>query len=298
MMVKHLAELVDMAKGKGKRLVVAAAEDHVVLKAVSEAKKAEIADPVLVGNREKMEKEAEVIGLDLKDYEIVEAENELEAAKKAVEMVSKGQGDFLMKGKIKTGDLMRTVLAEEYGLRTGKVMAMVSVFEIPNFDRLLIISDAGMLIAPTLEQKVHIIEHSVNVAKVLGIELPKVAVVGAVEVVNPKMTATLDAAILSKMNQRGQIKGCIVDGPFALDNVVSEEAAKHKGIESPVAGKADIIVTPDIEAGNILYKALIFLAGAKVASVILGAKVPVVLTSRADSDESKLYSIALSSLMT
>ena len=298
MMVKHLAELVGMAKGKGKRLVVAAAEDHVVLKAVSEAKKAEIADPVLVGNREKMEKEAEVIGLDLKDYEIVEAENELEAAKKAVEMVSKGQGDFLMKGKIKTGDLMRTVLAEEYGLRTGKVMAMVSVFEIPNFDRLLIISDAGMLIAPTLEQKVHIIEHSVNVAKVLGIELPKVAVVGAVEVVNPKMPATLDAAILSKMNQRGQIKGCIVDGPFALDDVVSEEAAKHKGIESPVAGKADIIVTPDIEAGNILYKALIFLAGAKVASVILGAKVPVVLTSRADSDESKLYSIALSSLMT
>ena len=298
MMVKHLAELVDMAKGKGKKLVVAAAEDHVVLKAVSEAKKAEIADPVLVGNREKMEKEAEVIGLDLKDYEIVEAENELEAAKKAVEMVSKGQGDFLMKGKIKTGDLMRTVLAEEYGLRTGKVMAMVSVFEIPNFDRLLIISDAGMLIAPTLEQKVHIIEHSVSVAKVLGIELPKVAVVGAVEVVNPKMPATLDAAILSKMNQRGQIKGCIVDGPFALDNVVSEEAAKHKGIESPVAGKADIIVTPDIEAGNILYKALIFLAGAKVASVILGAKVPVVLTSRADSDESKLYSIALSSLMT
>jgi len=298
MMVKHLAELVDMAKGKGKKLVVAAAEDHVVLKAVSEAKKAEIADPVLVGNREKMEKEAEVIGLDLKDYEIVEAENELEAAKKAVEMVSKGQGDFLMKGKIKTGDLMRTVLAEEYGLRTGKVMAMVSVFEIPNFDRLLIVSDAGMLIAPTLEQKVHIIEHSVSVAKVLGIELPKVAVVGAVEVVNPKMPATLDAAILSKMNQRGQIKGCIVDGPFALDNVVSEEAAKHKGIESPVAGKADIIVTPDIEAGNILYKALIFLAGAKVASVILGAKVPVVLTSRADSDESKLYSIALSSLMT
>jgi len=298
MMVKHLAELVGMAKGKGKRLVVAAAEDHVVLKAVSEAKKAEIADPVLVGNREKMEKEAEVIGLDLKDYEIVEAENELEAAKKAVEMVSKGQGDFLMKGKIKTGDLMRTVLAEEYGLRTGKVMAMVSVFEIPNFDRLLIVSDAGMLIAPTLEQKVHIIEHSVSVAKVLGIELPKVAVVGAVEVVNPKMPATLDAAILSKMNQRGQIKGCIVDGPFALDNVVSEEAAKHKGIESPVAGKADIIVTPDIEAGNILYKALIFLAGAKVASVILGAKVPVVLTSRADSDESKLYSIALSSLMT
>ena len=298
MMVRHLAELVDMAKGKGKKLVVAAAEDHVVLKAVSEARKAEIADPVLVGNKEKMEKEAEVMGLDLKDYEIVEAENELEAAKKAVEMVSKGQGDFLMKGKIKTGDLMRTVLAEEYGLRTGKVMAMVSVFEIPNFDRLLIISDAGMLIAPTLEQKVHIIEHSVSVAKVLGIELPKVAVVGAVEVVNPKMPATLDAAILSKMNQRGQIKGCIVDGPFALDNVVSEEAAKHKGIESPVAGKADIIVTPDIEAGNILYKALIFLAGAKVASVILGAKVPVVLTSRADSDESKLYSIALSSLMT
>lgn len=297
-MIKHLAELVDMARGKEKKLVVAAAEDHVVLKAVAEAKKSEIVDPILVGNKENIEKEAEIIGLDLKDYKIVNVDNEKEAARKAVEMISNGQGDFLMKGKIKTGDLMKTVLAEEYGLRTGKVMAMVSVFEIPNFDRLLIVSDAGMLIAPTLEQKVHIIEHSVNVAKVLGIELPKVAIVGAVEVVNPKMPATLDAAILSKMNQRGQIKGCIVDGPFALDNVVSEEAAKHKGIESPVAGKADIIVTPDIEAGNILYKALVFLAGAKVASVILGAKVPVVLTSRADSDESKLYSIALSSLMT
>lgn len=297
-MIKHLAELVDMARGKEKKLVVAAAEDHVVLKAVAEAKKSEIVDPILVGNKENIEKEAEIIGLDLKDYKIVNVDNEKEAARKAVEMISNGQGDFLMKGKIKTGDLMKTVLAEEYGLKTGKVMAMVSVFEIPNFDRLLIVSDAGMLIAPTLEQKVHIIEHSVNVAKVLGIELPKVAIVGAVEVVNPKMPATLDAAILSKMNQRGQIKGCIVDGPFALDNVVSEEAAKHKGIESPVAGKADIIVTPDIEAGNILYKALVFLAGAKVASVILGAKVPVVLTSRADSDESKLYSIALSSLMT
>ena len=297
-MTKHLAELVDMARGKEKKLVVAAAEDHVVLKAVAEAKKSEIVDPILVGNKENIEKEAEIIGLDLKDYKIINVDNEKEAAKKAVEMISNGQGDFLMKGKIKTGDLMKIVLAEEYGLRTGKVMAMVSVFEIPNFDRLLIVSDAGMLIAPTLEQKVHIIEHSVNVAKILGIELPKVAIVGAVEVVNPKMPATLDAAILSKMNQRGQIKGCIVDGPFALDNVVSEEAAKHKGIESPVAGKADIIVTPDIEAGNILYKALVFLAGAKVASVILGAKVPVVLTSRADSDESKLYSIALSSLMT
>jgi len=297
-MTKHLAELVDMARGKEKKLVVAAAEDHVVLKAVAEAKKSEIVDPILVGNKENIEKEAEIIGLDLKDYKIVNVDNEKEAARKAVEMISNGQGDFLMKGKIKTGDLMKIVLAEEYGLRTGKVMAMVSVFEIPNFDRLLIVSDAGMLIAPTLEQKVHIIEHSVNVAKILGIELPKVAIVGAVEVVNPKMPATLDAAILSKMNQRGQIKGCIVDGPFALDNVVSEEAAKHKGIESPVAGKADIIVTPDIEAGNILYKALVFLAGAKVASVILGAKVPVVLTSRADSDESKLYSIALSSLMT
>jgi len=297
-MIKHLAELVDMARGKEKKLVVAAAEDHVVLKAVAEAKKSEIVDPILVGNKENIEKEAEIIGLDLKDYKIINVDSEKQAAKKAVEMISNGQGDFLMKGKIKTGDLMKIVLAEEYGLRTGKVMAMVSVFEIPNFDRLLIVSDAGMLIAPTLEQKVHIIEHSVNVAKVLGIDLPKVAIVGAVEVVNPKMPATLDAAILSKMNQRGQIKGCIVDGPFALDNVVSEEAAKHKGIESPVAGKADIIVTPDIEAGNILYKALVFLAGAKVASVILGAKVPVVLTSRADSDESKLYSIALSSLMT
>jgi len=163
---------------------------------------------------------------------------------------------------------------------------------------LLIVTDAGMTIAPDLEQKVHLIENAVLVArKAVGVEKPKVAILGAIEVVNPKMEATMHAALLAKMNERGQIKNCVVDGPFALDNAVSKEAAEHKGIVSPVAGDADILIMPDIEAGNIFYKAMVFLAGAKVASAIIGAKCPVALTSRADSDETKLLSLALTCLM-
>lgn len=215
-----------------------------------------------------------------------------QSASKAVEIASKN-GDLLMKGSVKTSDLMKVVLQEEYGLRMGATITMVSVFDIPTYHKLLAISDAGMIIAPTLEQKIDMINISVKVMKKLGVEKPKVAVLGAVEVPNSKMSATIDAAVLSKMNDRGQIKDCVIDGPFALDNAISSEAAKHKGIESPVAGDADILIMPDIEAGNIFYKAMVFLANAKVASVILGAKLPIVLTSRADSDETKLYSIAL-----
>ncbi|HBJ81807.1 phosphate acyltransferase, partial [Pseudothermotoga sp.] len=174
---------------------------------------------------------------------------------------------------------------------------MVSVFDIPSYAKLLAVSDAGMIISPTLEQKVDMINAAVRVMKKFGVEKPKVAVLGAVEIPNLKMSATLDAAILSKMNDRNQIKDCIVDGPFALDNAVSIEAAKHKGVESPVAGDADVLIMPDIEAGNIFYKSMVFLANAKVASVILGARLPIVLTSRADSDETKLYSIALGALL-
>ncbi len=296
-MIKHLEELLDLSRGKGKRLAVAVAQDEVVLKAVDAAFKEDIIKPILVGDEKKIKEEAEKAGVDLKGYEVVHAEGIEEAAAKAVELAAKGEADLLMKGKLQTAQIMRTVLKEEYGLRTGMTMGMVSVFEIPNFPRLLILTDAGMTIAPDLNQKIHLIQHAIRVAKVLGIETPKVALVSAVETVNPKIPATVDAAIIAKMADRGQIKGAVIDGPFALDNVVSKEAAEHKGIKSPVAGEADIIVTPDIDAGNILYKALIFLAGAKSASTILGAKVPVVLTSRADSDETKLYSIALTAAL-
>lgn len=294
--MRGLDRLVEMARGRMKRLAVAAANDDHVLKALWMAFKEGICVPILFGPEGKIRDLLKEHVADWKDLSIVDCEDEHQATVKAVECVAKGECSFLMKGKVMTGELMRVYLKEEYGLRTGKTIAMVSVMELPNFDRFLIISDPGMVINPTLEQKVDIIEHCVSVARLLGIELPKVAIVSAVETVNPKIQTTVEAAVLSKMNQRGQIKGCVVDGPFALDNVVSEDAAKRKGIESPVAGKADVIVLPNIEAANILYKALIFLAGARSASVILGGKVPVVLTSRADSEETKFYSIALASL--
>ncbi len=296
-MIKHLRELLELSRGKGKKLAVAVAQDSVVLKAVAEAVKEDIVVPILVGDERLIKEEAEKAGVDLKGYEIVHAEGIEEAANKAVELAAKGEADLLMKGKLQTAQIMRTVLKEEYGLRTGRTMCMVSVFEIPDFPRLLILTDAGMTLYPDLKQKIDLIENAVMVARVIGIETPKVGLVSAVETVNPKLQATVDAALIAKMADRKQIKGAIIDGPFALDNVVSKEAAEHKGIVSPVAGEADIIVTPNIDAGNVLYKALIFLAKAKSASTIMGAKIPIVLTSRADSDETKLYSIALTAAL-
>lgn len=289
--------LADRAKGKGHIIAVAAAEDEVVLSALENARQLGIAQSILCGDESKIREIAQKQGIALESYRIVHAEHPFEAAEKAVSLVANKEASALMKGNIKTGDLLKTVLREEFGLRTGRTMSMVAAFEITGYSRILILTDPGMVIAPTLEQKVEMIYNAIPVAKVFQIQNPKVAVVGAIEVVNPKMEATIHAALLAKMADRGQIKGVIVDGPFALDNVVSEEAARHKGIDSPVAGNADIILTPDIEAGNILYKALVFLAKARVATTILGAKVPIILTSRADSDRTKLDSIALNMLL-
>jgi phosphate butyryltransferase len=294
--MKKLQELLDKAKGVGKKVVaVAAADDDVVLRAVNMAKKEGIVDALLFGDAKKIEVVAEKAGLNIKDFEIVDSKN---PADDAVKAVVDGRAHFVMKGNIKTGDLMKAVLKDEYNLKTGRTMSLVSIFETPLYHKLLIVTDAGMTIAPDLEQKVHLIENAVLVArKAVGVEKPKVAILGAIEVVNLKMEATIHAALLAKMNERGQIKNCTVDGPFALDNAVSKEAAEHKGIVSPVAGDADVLIMPDIEAGNIFYKAMVFLAGAKVASAIIGAKCPVALTSRADSDETKLLSLALTCLM-
>jgi len=295
-MIKKLSELLERAKGLKRILSVVVAEDPVVLKAVEQAKNLDIINPILVGSKKSIIEIIEELKLDLKDCEIVDSDTN-EAVKKGVELVSEGKADFIMKGHIRTGDLMKVVLDKNMGLRTGRTLAMVSVFEIPNFDRLLVISDAGMIILPTLEQKVDIIHNILDVMKILGIENPKIALISAVEAISEKIPSTVEAAIISKMNERNQIKNCIVDGPFALDNVISIEAAKHKGIESPVAGKADALVMPNIEAGNVLYKALTFFMNAQSATTILGAKCPIVLTSRADSDETKLYSIALNALL-
>ncbi|MGC8955095.1 MAG: bifunctional enoyl-CoA hydratase/phosphate acetyltransferase [Fervidobacterium sp.] len=294
--MKRLYELLEKAKSTGKKIIsVAAADDDVVLRAVEMARKEEIVDAILFGNAEKIKTAAQQAGVDLSNYTVVDSKNPGDDSVKAV--VDK-KAHFVMKGNIKTGDLMKAVLKDEYNLKAGRTMSLVSIFETPLYHKLLVVTDAGMTIAPDLDQKIHLIENAVLVArKAIGVEKPKVAILGAIEVVNPKMEATVHAAILAKMSERGQIKNCIVDGPFALDNAVSKEAAEHKGIVSEVAGDADVLVMPDIEAGNIFYKAMVFLAGSKVASAIIGAKCPIALTSRADNDETKLLSIALACLM-
>ncbi|AKI98159.1 bifunctional enoyl-CoA hydratase/phosphate acetyltransferase [Kosmotoga pacifica] len=295
-MIDKLSQLFDIAKGSDKKIAVAAAEDEIVLKAVKEAIERDLAEFVLFGDATELKKLCTNVGLS-EGFKIVHAASTSEAVTAAVEAVACGKADLLMKGKIKTGELLSVYLKEEYGLRAGRTMNLVSVFEIPGFDRLLIVTDAGMVIAPSLKQKVDSIVNASKVAAALGIDNPKVAILGAIEVVNEKMPATIDAAILSKMAHRNQIPDVIVDGPLALDNAISEEAARHKGIDSPVAGKADILIMPDIEAGNIFYKAMVFLGGALVASTIMGGKAPIVLTSRADSDLTKLLSIALNVLI-
>ena len=215
------------------------------------------------------------------------------AAEKAVKSVFMNESDILMKGQIATAVLLKAVLNPDYGLRTGSVMSHIAAFEVAGFDRLIFVTDAGMNISPDLPQKVQIIQNAVQIARSVGVEMPIVAPLAGVEVINPNMQATLDAAALTAMNQRGQIKDCIVDGPFALDNAISVDAAKHKRIAGNNAGKADILLVPTIESGNILYKSLVFFSNAKVGSIIAGAKAPIVLSSRADSAESKLYSLAL-----
>ena len=298
-MVKSLNELIDIAKNitPKKKIAVAGAEDEAVLKAVDKAVDNEIAEVILYGNENKIKEFAQKLNIDLSKFKVVHCEGKKEAVKKAITAVANKEADLPMKGYVKTSEILSEYLKEEYGLRTGRTINMVSVFEIPTYHKLLTITDAGMVISPTLEQKVDSINNAVSVVKKLGVELPKVAIVSAIEVVNPKIPATIDAAIITQMYRRGQIKGCIVDGPFALDNAVSKEAAEHKGIKSEVAGDADILILPDLDAGNVLYKALGFLANAKLASTIVGGKVPIVLTSRADSDEAKLLSIALTVIM-
>ncbi|MPM46116.1 Phosphate acetyltransferase [bioreactor metagenome] len=219
------------------------------------------------------------------------------AAAKAVELVSKGEAQFLMKGILGTADLLKAVLNKEAGLKTSNLLSHVMIYEVPTYHKLLFLTDGGMVPYPELKDKIGIINNAVKVAHSLQIEKPMVAPICAVEVVNPSMQATLDAAALATMNKRGQIKGCIIDGPLALDNAISKEAAHHKGIVSEVAGETDILLVPNIEAGNFLGKSLTYFAQAESAGVIVGAKCPVVLVSRADSAKSKLYSIALGAVL-
>ena len=277
-------------------MVLAASEDAHSLNAVVEAAEKNVITPVLVGDRDKTLGMAEILNLDLSRYELVEAASPQEAAEKAVKMVHDGEAEVLMKGKVGTSDMLRCVLNKEWGLRTGKLLSHFAYFEVETYHKLIAVTDVAMNIAPNLSEKIGILNNSVNVLNRLGIEKPKVAVLGAVEKVNMDMDATLDAALLSKMNQRDQILNCIVDGPLAFDNAVSLESAKHKEIKSEVAGDTDLLLMPDIEVGNVLYKTLVFFAKAKVASMIVGAAAPIVLTSRSDSEQAKFDSILLAAV--
>ncbi|OHR67642.1 phosphate butyryltransferase [Bacillus sp. HMSC76G11] len=290
----NLEDLLEKAAQlENKTVAVASAEDPEVLEAVLEASERGLAEFILFGNKEEIEIMLQERSADAKEFSIKHARSVEQASEFAVKAVFQNEADVLMKGNVPTAVILKAVLNKEYGLRTGKILSHVAVFEVPGYDRYTIVTDAAMNLAPDLEQKKQILVNSVMVARKIGIDVPKVAPLAAVEVVNPSMQATLDAAALSQMNKRGQIKDCIVDGPLALDNAVSFEAAEHKGITSVVAGQADILLVPTIEVGNVLYKSLMYFANAKVGAIIAGAKAPIVLTSRADSAESKLYSLAL-----
>lgn len=297
-MAKSFEALLELAQKKGpKKVAVAVAQDKDVLSAVKNATLLKVATPILVGDKDKILAVAKEIDFDLNNIEVIHEEDGTMACRIATELVSSGKADVLMKGLIDTSVIMKQVLDGDIGLRTGNVISHVAVFDVPTYHKVFIVTDAAMNISPDLNQKKQIIENAVVLAKSLDIECPKIAVLAAKEKVSPKMEATVHAKELSDMNKRGEIEGCLVDGPFALDNAVSKESAILKGIDSEVAGDADILLAPDIDAGNVLYKALTFLANAKSAGLIVGTKAPIVLTSRADNEEAKLNSIALAVLM-
>lgn len=294
MEIKTLDTFLQIAKNKPrKKIAVGAAEDEHVLGAIKDAVKENIVEPILVGNAAKIQAIAEEIGFDLSNIEIIEENNPAMACRKAVKLIKEGKAQIIMKGLVGTADFLRAILDKENGLRKGELLSHIGFFDPPAYHKVIALTDAAQNIAPTLQEKIAIINNSIDLFHHLGVENPKIAMLGAVEVVNPKMEATLDAAIITQMNRRKQIKGCVIDGPLAFDNAVSKEAAEHKGIESEVAGETDLLFAANIDIGNVLYKSFTYFANASVAACILGASVPVVLTSRADSDRSKLLSIAL-----
>lgn len=297
-MIKSIEELILKAKNiDTKTMVVACAADEHVLEAVELARKNNIINGILVGDEKEIKKILKSLNINEKNYEFIDEPDKTEACIISVKLVNKESGFFLMKGLVDTSIILKAALNKEFGLRTANRISHVSVLEVPTHNKLIFMSDGAMNIAPNLDEKRQIIENSLVIANSLGLDIPKVGIIGAVEKVNPQMEATLHAEQLIKMNKEGIIKNCIIGGPFALDNAISKEAAIHKGITDPIAGEIDILIMPRIESGNIFYKTMMFLANAKGASIIAGAKKPIVLTSRADSTESKFNSIALAALV-
>lgn len=275
------------------RLCVAAAAEETVLQAVRDARREELVEVTLVGHEETIWRLACTVGLNLKGIEIIHEKDPAAAAQRAVTEVALGRADFLMKGMVNTADFLRAVLNPQGGLRTGRILSHLAAYEIPGYYRLIFLTDGGFNIAPDLQQKKAIIENAVSFLHTIGIDRPRVAVLSANEQVNPRMPVTVEAYTLKQMAERGEIEGAYVDGPVPLDVAVSYEAAAHKGIQSPVAGRADLLVVPNIEAGNLLGKAIIYFAGGKMAGLVLGAARPVILTSRNETAYGKVASIAL-----
>lgn len=281
-----------------KKVAVAVAQDSAVLEAVAAAKERGIAEAILVGDADKIKAVAEADKVDISGFEIIDEKDDYEAALKAVSLVHDGKADMYMKGLIDTKSFLKSVLDKEVGLRTGKALSHVCVFEVEGIDHLLFLTDVAFMTYPTLEDKVHIIENTVDVCHACGIPNPKVAPLAAVEVVNPKMPVTVEAAELTKMCEEGQISGCIVDGPLSLDLAIDPEAAKHKGAEGrKIVGDADVLLFPDIHAGNLVYKCLVHTAKVKNGNILTGTKAPVILTSRSDDFEAKVNSLALGAVM-
>ena len=297
-MITRFEEIVKISQLKGpKTIAVAVAQDCEVLLAVNSARELGIAAAILVGNEAEIRQIAQDNHIAIDKFKIIDQKDSIEACRTAVRLVAQGEAQIVMKGLVDPAVILKAVLDKEFGLRTENVLSHVAVAGVTGYDRLFYITDAAMNIEPDVTVKKQIIQNAVQVANALGNDNPKVACICAVEKVNTKMKATLEAEALVKMNQAGELTGCLVAGPLALDNAVSPEAAKHKGITQPVAGNADILLMPFIEAGNVLYKSIVFFARGQIAGIIVGSKAPIVLTSRADSDIAKLNSIAIGVLM-
>ncbi len=298
MTISNFDDLLAAAHRNGPKGVVAVgAQQDSILKAVAAAQEIGIIHGILIGDEPEIHAVAASCGVDISDMQIIHQPEIQIAARRAMGLIAEGRAQIAMKGKIDTATFLRAALDRELGLRTGTLLSHIAVFDMQDLGRLLLISDAGVNIAPTLEQKADIVRNAIGVAHRLGISEPKVAVLASTETVNPRIPANVEAAALAKMADRDQITGALVDGPLALDNAISPDAAEDKEIHSPVAGRADILISPDIEAGNMLVKAIVYFARHPMAGVVVGAKVPLILPSRSDTFESKLDSIALGVVM-
>ncbi len=285
-LIRHLGQQ------EKKRIAVAMAEDPDVLQAIDQACAAGLTDAVLVGDRDKLERIADEYQLDLSQYEIVHQKDEQSCVAEAVRVTREGHAQVIMKGLCSTATFLKGILNKESGLRGDSLLSHLAVFQSPNYHKLLFMSDAAMNIAPDLNEKIAITKNAIAAVRAIGYQQPKVAMISAVEKVNPEaMPSTAHAALIAKMAERGQIKNALIDGPLALDNALSEHANKVKGLKTVVGGDADICIVPNIESGNVFYKLLTILGESRVAGVVVGAAVPVVLTSRADSEDAKFLSI-------